>query len=149
MNSRFSTWSKTVSVVLLTTLSPLTFAQVETGQETVIYETTTVTSYLNGGVGKDEWAAMRRLSHAFPLRIAFSERSDGEFLADIPVAISDVHGNSIFELQKAGSMLFVILPNGTYRVSTRFNGLTEFHQVTLAGKEGKDIYFHWKGTPRN
>jgi len=148
MKSRVSRWTKAVSVVLLATLTPLTYAQMATGQETVIYETITATTYLNGGVGKDQWAAMCRISVEFPLRIVFSEHSDGEFLTDIPVVISDVQGNSIFELQKAGPILFVMLPNGTYRVSAHFEGLTKSHQVTLTGKEGKDISFHWKGTPR-
>ncbi len=36
---------------------------------------------------------------------------------------------------------------GTYskdRVSARFKALTESQEVTLAGNEGKDLYFRWK-----
>lgn len=115
--------------------------------EPVIVEAVRVTTYLNGGVGKDEQDAMHRVAKEFPLRMMFSERKDGEFILDIPVVISDEHGNPIFELPKAGPMLYVMLPNGKYKVSARFKGLTETQTVTLTGKEGVDLYFHWKGSP--
>jgi hypothetical protein len=114
-------------------------------QDSVVVETITATTYVNGGIGKDEEAAMRRVAKEFPLRMTFSERKDREFIADVPVVIADARGNPVFELSKAGPMLYVMLPNGKYKVSARFKGLTELQQVTLAGKGGKDLYFHWKG----
>ncbi|MCB1934161.1 MAG: hypothetical protein KDI45_17055 [Candidatus Accumulibacter sp.] len=113
-------------------------------QEPVVVEAVLVSTYLNGGVGKDEAATMRRLAKEFPLRMTFSERKDGEFIADVPVVILDASGNPVFELPKAGPMLYVMLPHGNYRVIARFKGLTESQNVTLTGKEGKDLYFHWK-----
>ncbi len=117
-------------------------------QNDVLVETFTATTYLNGGIGKTEEDLMHRVAKEFPLRIIFSEHKDGEFLADIPVVIADAHGNPVFELPKAGPMLDVMLPNGKYRVSARYKGLTEAHEVTLDGKGGKDVYFHWKGKPK-
>ena len=114
-------------------------------QDPIVAEIINATTYLNGGVGREEVAAMRRMSGDYPLRMTFSERKDGEFLADVPVVIVDGHGKQVFELSKAGPMLFVKLPNGKYKVSARFKGLTESQEVTLAGKDGRDLYFHWKG----
>lgn len=111
-------------------------------------QTSAGTTYLNGGIGKGETEAMRQMAKEFPLRLTFSERKDGEFIADVPIVISDVKGNSVFELPKAGPMLYVKLPNGKYKISARFKGVNESREVTLNGKEGKDIYFHWKGTPK-
>ena len=102
----------------------------------------------NGGVGKEDEVALHRIAQEFPLRMTFSERKDGEFLADVPVVITDVHGNPVFELPNSGPMLYVMLPNGKYKVSARFKGLTESQEVTLAGKDGKDLYFHWKDKPK-
>jgi hypothetical protein len=116
-------------------------------QDSNVVETITATTYLNGGVGKDEEAALHRVAKEFPLRMTFSEHKDGEFLADVPVVIADARGNPVFELPKAGPMLYVMLPNGRYKVSAQFKGLTESQEVTLAGKDGKDLYFHWKGKP--
>ncbi len=114
-------------------------------QDPIVVETIAATTYANGGVGKGEEAAMRRVAKEFPLRMTFSERKDGEFIADVPVVIADARGNPVFELSKAGPMLDVMLPNGKYKVSARFKGLTESQEITLAGKDGKDLYFHWKG----
>ena len=78
----------------------------------------------------------------------FSELKNGEFVADVPVVISDAKDNPVFELSNAGPMLYVKLPDGKYKIRARFKGLVESQEVTLSGKEGKDIYFHWKGTPK-
>lgn len=117
-------------------------------QDAVVVETITATTYVNGGIGKDEQSAMHRIAKEFPLRLTFSQHKDGEFIADVPVLITDARGNPVFELAKAGPMLDVMLPNGKYKVSARFNGLTESQEVVLSGKEGKDLYFHWKGAAR-
>ena len=71
-------------------------------QDSVVVETITATTYVNGGVGKDEEVALHRIAKEFPLRMTFSERKDGEFLADVPVVIADARGNPVFELPKAG-----------------------------------------------
>src|SRR5487761_2230162 len=111
--------------------APVAIAAEEDMHESVdVIETVTATTYLNGGVGKEEEATMRRVAKEFPLRIIFSERKNGEFIADVPVVISDAHGNPVLELSKVGPMLFVMLPSGKYRVSSRFNGLTESQEVT-------------------
>jgi hypothetical protein len=117
-------------------------------QNSIVVETITATTYVNGGVGKDEEVALHRIAKEFALRMTFSERKDGEFLADVPVVIADARGNPVFELPNAGPMLYVMLPNGKYKVSARFKGRTESQEVTLAGKDGKDLYFHWKGEPK-
>jgi hypothetical protein len=86
------------------------------------------------------------LAKEFPLRIVFSEGKDHEFLADVPMVISDSSGNPIFRLRGAGPMLYVLLPQGHYKVSARFNGVTRTLQVTLASNDGKDLHFHWERT---
>jgi hypothetical protein len=120
----------------------------EQAVEPVVAKTFLAKTYLNGGIGKDEEDFMHRTAHEFPLRLTFSERKDGEFIADVPVVISDAKGNPVFELPNAGPILYVMLPNGKYKISARFKGMTESQEVTLSGKEGKDLYFHWKGTPK-
>lgn len=134
------------TLILALCLQPPAQAQMALEREQYVSQTVSVTTYLNGGIGKDEAATMRRIAGGFPLRLAFSERQDDEFLADIPVFIADARGNPIFALPKAGPMLFVMLPDGRYRVSARFRGLTESHWVTIAAKSPQDVFFHWKGS---
>jgi len=109
----------------------------------VVVETVQATTYVNGGIGEGDQARMRRIAAEFPLRMTFSARKDGEFVADVPVEIVDMQGMPAFELSRAGPMLFVSLPDGRYRVLARFKGLTESQQVTVGGNAGKDVLFHW------
>ena len=74
-------------------------------QDAIIVETITATTYVNGGIGEGEQAAMRRIAKEFPLRITFSAEKDGEFVADVPIVITDARGNPVFELSKAGPLL--------------------------------------------
>jgi len=100
--------------------------------------------YLNGGIGTDERDTMRLRARNYPLRMSFSARRDGNYIADVPVVIADARGNRVFELPSAGPILYVTLPKGTYTVSARFQGLTESQGVNLTGKEGKELFFRWK-----
>jgi hypothetical protein len=135
-----------VSVALAACWPITAHAQLLLGQQAAIIQTVTTSTYLNGGIGADEQTTMRSLAKEFPLRIMFSEGKDGEFLADIPIVISDSSGNSIFGLVRAGPMLYVMLPKGRYKVTARFKGVTQTQQVTLAGSEGRDVYLHWGNT---
>ncbi len=124
-------------------------AQLAAGRQVTMIQTVTTSTYLNGGIGLDEQVAMHRALKDFPLRMSFSESQDGEFLADIPMVISDSRGNSVFELRNAGPMLYVMLPPGRYEVSARFKGVTQTQGVTLLGKDGKDLQFRWDEAPRS
>jgi hypothetical protein len=119
-------------------------AQLAVGQQATIIQTVTRSAYVNGGVGADEQAAMRSLAGEFPLRIVFSEGKDNEFLADVPMMISDAGGNSIFALRGAGPMLYVMLPQGRYKVSAEFGGVIQTQQVEVAGGKSRDMHFHWQ-----
>jgi hypothetical protein len=116
-------------------------------QQSVAVETVIATTYLNGGIGKTEADAMRRMASEFPLRLTFSEGAYNEFTADVPVVISDARGNPVFELPNAGPLLYVMLPDGKYQVSARTRGRTETQAVTVARNQGRDVNFHWTGTP--
>lgn len=103
------------------------------------------TPYLNGGVGQDEEQHMRQVAKDWPLRITFSERKDNEFAADIDLLIRDAKGKPVLQLAHAGPMTYAKLPAGSYRVSARLHGQLETREVTLDGKTGHDLFFHWKG----
>jgi hypothetical protein len=145
---RFSTGiGATVASVCAASAPTATCAQLSAGRQTVLTETVTTTAYLNGGVGTDERVAMQRLARQFPLRIEFSEREDGEFVADVPIVILGSGGNRVLELPKAGPMLYVLLPNGRYTVMARVGEVTETREVTLIGRNGRDLQFRWKDEP--
>ena len=127
-------------------LAPLVTNAEDLVVEPVSVQTSMGTTYLNGGVGDEETEAMRSVAKDYPLRMTFSER-DGGFIGDVSVTITDAKGESVFELPKAGPMLYVMLPNGKYNISASSNGKTQSRKVMLSGKRGKNIQFHWKGAP--
>jgi hypothetical protein len=124
-------------------------AQLVVGRQVTVIETVATSAYVNGGIGLDEQAAMHRLATGFPLRIVFSENKKHEFLADIPIAISDSAGRPIFELRAAGPMLYVMLPQGRYKVSASYKGVIQTQGVVVAGRDGQDLHFHWDGNLRD
>ena len=127
-------------------LAPLVTNAEDLVVEPVSVQTSMGTTYLNGGVGDEETEAMRSVAKDYPLRMTFSER-DGGFIGDVSVTITDAKGESVFELPKAGPMLYVMLPKGKYNISASSNGKTQSRKVMLSGKRGKNIQFHWKGAP--
>ena len=75
----------------------------------------------------------------------FSEHKDNEFVADVSLAITDLKGSPYLALSDAGPMTYAMLPPGKYRITARYQGQSETHEVALDGKTGRDVYFHWKG----
>lgn len=114
----------------------------------VLLETVRSATFINGGIGKDEEAYMRRVAKDWPLRMIFSERKDNEFVADVNLLVTDTRGAPVLALPAAGPMTYAMLPAGKYRVTASFHGNAESREVTLDGKQGRDVYFHWKGQPK-
>jgi hypothetical protein len=147
MNLRDLVGHALVGVALVVCGSMPARAQLAVGQQATVIQTVTRSAYVNGGVGADEQATMRSVAKEFPLRIVFSAGRDNEFLADIPMVISNADGNSIFALRRAGPMLYVMLPQGRYKVSAQFNGAIQTRQVDVTARNGKDLSFHWQASP--
>jgi hypothetical protein len=99
--------------------------------------------YMNGGIGKDEQDYMRSTAKDFNVRMEFSEGQRNEFVADVNLAIADTRGNTLLQLSDAGPLTNLRLPEGQYRVSASVDGQTETKAVTVSGKNGKNLYFHW------
>jgi len=115
-------------------------------ERALVVETVRPTMFMNGGVDRSDEAYMRKAGKDFNLRVEFSERKDNEFVADAELTITDLRGNPVFVLPKAGPIVNINLPDGRYRVAASFHGKTETQLVTLRGKAGQDLYFHWKGS---
>lgn len=116
--------------------------------ELVLLETARATTFINGGVTKDDEAYLRKTAKDWPLRMIFSERKDNEFVADVNLLVTDQRGAPVLNLPSAGPMTYAMLPAGKYRITARFQGKTEARDVTIDGKSGADVYFHWKGKPK-
>lgn len=121
-------------------------AQAWAQDDLIVVEQARATTYLNGGVGADDEQLMRRVAKDWPLRMIFSERKDNEFVADVNLLVTDMRGVPYLQVASAGPMTYAMLPAGKYRITARFRGQSETREVTLDGKIGRDVYFHWKGS---
>ena len=72
----------------------------------IVVEQTCATTCLNGGVGADDEQQMRKVAKDWPLRMVFSERKDGEFVADVNLLVTDMRGTPCLQVASVGPMTY-------------------------------------------
>ena len=142
--------SNTTRLALLGTLSAAALMAAATSpahaqDELIVVEQARATTYLNGGIGKDDEDYMHKIAKDWSLRMIFSERKDNEFVTDVNLLVTDTRSTPYLQLNSGGPMTYAMLPAGKYRITARSKGQSETREVTLDGKNGRDVYFHWKG----
>ena len=134
-------------MLLFALSSAMTHAAEDTTANPASLEASAENNYLNGGIGTEEADAIRLKAASFPLRITFSQGKDGKSIAGATVSITDSKGKPVFDLQDAGPILYVKLPNGSYKLKAEYEGVSISKNVALAGKKGTNVYLNWKGLP--
>lgn len=100
-------------------------------------------SYLSGGVGSDESAAIKGEMGNYPLVLEFVGKTNAgnDYLADIPVQISDVHGTVVLDTSSRGPFMLISLPNGRYTVTASYNGNQVRRVVSIAiGAHARELF---------
>ena len=91
-------------------------------------------SYLTGGVGEDEQAALKAAQNEYPLGLTFTQGSRSEWLSDVRVVITAASsGAKVLDATSAGPVMLVKLRNGAYRVSVSSGGRSYDREVKLGG----------------
>jgi hypothetical protein len=101
-------------------------------------------TYLCGGVGAHEAAAMKQAASEFDLMMTFAA-SNGAYLADVNVDLADARGKSILNTDCGGPIMLVDFPEaGKYRIRAEASGqtLTRTAQVRNGGK-AKTLAMSW------
>jgi hypothetical protein len=75
-------------------------------------------SYIGGGIGVAERAALERWAKDYTLRIEMARRN-GEYLGDMQVRLFDGQGRKILEARADGPLFFIQLPEGSYAVEVQ------------------------------
>jgi hypothetical protein len=101
--------------------------------------------FISGGVGKREREAMTKAFTArdYNLKIVFAAQT-GQYLALIPIRITDTGGRVLLETKSMGPWFFVKLPAGTYKVSAIHESQEKTAQVNLHGGGMDTVRFYWK-----
>ena len=100
-------------------------------------------TYINGGVGQEEQAAMQALRADYNLQLTFATKQSGAYRSDVQLDIMDTKGNTLVSAANTGPMFFARLPAGTYRVSAAAEGKT-FKRTVKIGTAPKEIVLHWE-----
>jgi hypothetical protein len=98
-------------------------------------------AYLSGGIGSDQSTAFKDAMPRYPLSLEFAQHSasDGnEYLANVPVTITDTHGTALLATQSRGPIMLVSIPQGRYVVTASHDGNTQRRTVDI----GKTTHLH-------
>lgn len=100
-------------------------------------------TYLAGGIGRDESAAMKAEAKDYPLSMVFSGGKHNAYLADIKVTIKDHAGKAMLDTVADGPIMLVKLPAGKYAVAAMKDGKTLQRTVQVNAKGDRQVHFHW------
>jgi len=104
-------------------------------------------SYVSGGIGTDEAAAMRRMAGRFKVRMHFVDSTDGSALSDVSVTLFNERREIVLLVLSEGPYLFLDLPPGTYRAVVRYGPGLSSHRIRVgAGKDGQDLLLRFPGS---
>ena len=103
------------------------------------------TTFISGGVGKDEAQLADAISrNGYNVQLVFAEQT-GAFLADVNLHITDAAGNTVLDTVSEGPMFLAKLPPGQYRVAAQANGAVRTATVD-ASRGAKRTTLVWPAT---
>jgi len=100
-------------------------------------------TYVNGGVGLEEQAAMKAQRADYNLLLTFATQQSGAYRSDVQLDVMDAKGTNLLSVPNTGPMFFAKLPPGTYRISAAAEGKT-FKRTVKVGNAPKEIVLHWE-----
>jgi len=98
-------------------------------------------TYVTGGVGQDESAAIRAMAPDFNLRVRFTT-DRGEYLSGVDVIIRSASGATMVALKSDGPFLFVRLAPGHYRISVGTERSIENRWITVPPRGAAEVDFY-------
>lgn len=102
-------------------------------------------TYVTGGVGQSEAAAIRRDESDFPLALEFIKHADAkvELLAGVNVTIKDKEGKTVLSAIADGPFLLAKLPDGQYDVTAVDEGRAMERKVVVARDKSEHVTLEW------
>lgn len=101
-------------------------------------------SYISGGMGYAEAAALKREGRSFPLNLIFTAGKESAYVGRVRVVIEDSAGEVLVDTVSDGPIMLVRLPSGTYRVSAESRGRVMEQIVHVDARGFRRVDFHWR-----
>ena len=103
-------------------------------------------TYISGGIGEDEAAAIKAESKSWPLSIEFSEHlvSQDLWVAQVYLRILDSKGKTLFDTTVDGPIFLGKVPPGNYELLATYQEVTKRRVIEI--KQGQHIKesFNWQ-----
>jgi hypothetical protein len=108
------------------------------------WETQHGVSYVCGGIGADDAAAMKEQAAKHDLMVTFAT-TKGDYLGEAHVTIADAKGHKLLDATCGGPIMIADLPkSGRYSVHAEVAGLATGGTVDVKhGKSGKPLALVW------
>jgi hypothetical protein len=112
-------------------------------------QTTAGVSYLTGGIGKEEAAAMKKAESRYPLALEFvgkpiARGMNAEYIADVHVSIAEAkNGKPVLSTTATGPFLMARLAPGKYTVTAEYQGKTKQRTVEVRARKTEHVMFEW------
>jgi len=100
-------------------------------------------SYVSGGIGEDERAALARVADLYNLKLEFASQQEGAYLADIKVVIRDAQGKMVLEALSDGPWFMAKLPPGEYQIEASERARPIQKSATVSGQKATRLVFLW------
>ena len=96
-------------------------------------------TYISGGIGEGEAAAMKAESKSWPLSIEFSEHLVNQdlWVAQVYLRILDSKGKTLFDTTVDGPIFLVKVPPGNYELLATYQEVTKRRVIEI--KQGQHI----------
>lgn len=99
-------------------------------------------TYVSGGIGENQVAAMKRAASQYDLMLTFAEQT-GAYLADVRILIKDAGGRVVLDTVADGPLFLARLPDGTYAVEVEQSGKKMSRTVHVVSPGHADVIFRW------
>jgi len=103
-------------------------------------------TYVSGGVGVDAEEQLLARQKNFNLKLLFT-LVEGNYLADVNVALADAKGNKLLEHLADGPFFMAKLPEGQYTVSATYEGKTQTRRVNVGAGGLHTVHLRWPSNP--
>jgi hypothetical protein len=102
----------------------------------------TYAAAISGGVGEESRAQLKAREHEFNLKLVFT-LVEGNYLADVRVAVSNAAGQVVVEHVAEGPFLLAQLPPGSYTVTAVYGGQPQTRAIRV-GERLQTVHLQWR-----
>lgn len=129
------------SVLMLSTISPVSYAENMQVPGTIPIQHEGRATYVTGGIGDEERDMLDSVRHEYNLHIMNSSKQ-GEFMDNTKIKIYDTAGNEVLSTS-AGPLLFANLPAGKYALTAENGGNTKRKNVIISSTHETNTNLVW------